>query len=90
LIVLLVFLLAVLLIAASRNGSTNATATPIRATSGIVTIPALLSTQQRSATARAIINLNYRETNNALRQTNNIVYGSTMTREAEQTRDTRN
>jgi hypothetical protein len=90
LIVLLVFLLAVLLIAASRNSSTNATATPIRATSGIVTIPALLSTQQRSATARAIINLNYRETNHALRQTNNVVYGGTLTREAEQTRDTGN
>jgi hypothetical protein len=85
LIALLVIVLAALLIVSSRNGQSNATITPIRVASGIVTIPAILSTSQRSATARAIINLNYRETNNALRQTNNVVYGSTMTHEVEQT-----
>jgi predicted glycosyl hydrolase (DUF1957 family) len=79
---LVIVLVGLLLIAANRNNPTNTTSTPIRAASGIVTFPALLSAPQQSATARAVINLGYRETNHALRQTNNVVYGGTMTREA--------
>jgi hypothetical protein len=82
LIGLLVLVLAALVFFASQIAPAN----PSNPTGGSLTIPALLVARQQTATAREQINLAYRETNYALRQTNNVVYGGTLTREAELTK----